>query len=408
MNLPINPQRLLEDLRHLATFGKVDTGVHRPSLSPPDMASRRWLVERMAGAGLEAYIDGVGNVVGRSNRGGQALLIGSHTDSQPRGGWLDGSLGVVYGLEIARALRESGQSRGRSIDVVSFVDEEGTFLGCLGSRSFCGQITRLDSDRAVSRETGQPLADAIAAAGLSGRVVARLERDRHVAYLEAHIEQGRQLEIAGNRIGVVTAIVGIRQFEIRFSGEANHAGTTPMNLRRDAGVSLIEFAYRLHEAFKTIAGPKTVWTMGRVQFIPGTAAIIPGHAELTLQFRDPEVKVLEDFERKVEQMVISTNRNGPVEVSLNRVQQITPSVMDPALQDHLASAANVHAPGAWVRMASAAGHDAMILADQLPCAMLFVPSIGGISHDFAENTKEEDIILGCQVLAAAAAAILES
>lgn len=412
MNVTIHPQRLLEDLRQLATFGRAGPddhpGIHRPSLSPQDMTSRHWLVERMTDAGLDARIDGIGNVVGRSKHLGPALLIGSHTDSQPRGGWLDGSLGVVYGLEIVRALHESQPSLNLPIDVVSFIDEEGTFIGCLGSLSFCNQITSLEVGDATNQQTGQPLNEAIAEAGLLGLDLTRLEPDRHMAYLEAHIEQGNILESEGSRIGVVSTIVGIRNFDIRFKGKANHAGTTPMNLREDAGSSLINFAYELNKTLQPIAGPNTVWTIGRVNFDPGATSVIPGHADLTLQFRDSALEVLDRFERQVEELVATANRTGPVHVSLHPSSAIKPSAMDKNLQNHLAAAAQIHAPGAWKRMPSAAGHDAMTMADQLPCAMLFVPSIGGISHDYAEDTKEADIILGCEILATAAASILQS
>ena len=402
----INPERLLEDLRHLATFGKVDTGVRRLSLSPEDMAARRWLVERMTDAGLDASIDGVGNVLGHSTNSGKALLVGSHSDSQPRGGWLDGALGVIYGLETARALRESRETWELAVDVVSFVDEESTFCGCLGSRTFCGLLTTEEFAGLASRLDGWPLSDAINEAGLSGIQPARLRPERHAAYLEAHIEQGPYLESDGNSIGVVTSIVGIRLFEICFTGQANHAGTTPMHLRKDAGVSLIRFADRLHTAFEQIAGPKTVWTIGRVCFDPGAPSIIPGRSELTLQFRDPQIEKLDELETKLRELVATADCADQAGVSITRTGATPPAVMDADLQQHVAAAADQHAPGKWMRMPSAAGHDAMILAEQLPSAMLFVPSIGGISHDFAEDTNQEDIVLGGQVMATAAASIL--
>ena len=134
----INPTRLIDELKHLRTFGAVGAGVVRPSLSPDDMASRRWLRERMVEAGLDAHIDGIGNVIGRSHNRGKALLVGSHSDTQPRGGWLDGAMGVIYGIEIVRAFAEDPATRDVAIDAVAWVDEEATYLGCLGSRSFCG------------------------------------------------------------------------------------------------------------------------------------------------------------------------------------------------------------------------------------------------------------------------------
>ncbi len=402
----INSERLLADLRHLRTFGTEGTGVVRPSLSPIDMAARAWLAERMAEAGLAARIDGIGTVIGRSPNAGPALLIGSHSDTQPRGGWLDGAMGVIYGLEVARALSESGETSDLAVDVASWIDEEGTFLGFFGSRSFCGLQDPADV-AAAKNKAGVRLTDAIAAAGLEGRPVAELEPDRHVGYLEAHIEQGPHLEASGKRIGVVTAIVGLRTFKISFAGMQNHAGTTPMPLRKDAGAALVALAGRVHEAFPQVAGSRTVWTIGHIALDPGAESIIPGKAEMILQFRDPDVARLDALETKLQELVIEADAAGPVRIAAASLgHNVAPAVMDDSLQSHLAEAAERHAPAAWVHMPSGAGHDAQVLARRIPSGMLFVPSIGGISHDFAEDTADDDIALGCQVFATAAASIL--
>ena len=403
----INPERLLEALNTLRTFGAVGPGVVRPSFSPADMEARRWLCARMSEAGLEACIDGVGNVIGRSRNRGKALLVGSHSDTQPTGGWLDGALGVIYGLEIVRAFAEDPTARDLAVDAVAWIDEEGTYLGCLGSRSFCGVLPQ-EAIAAATNAAGQRLSDAMSTAGLTGVPPVRLDPQRYVGYLEAHIEQGPYLEEQGNRVGVVTSIVGIRGCRIHFRGQQTHAGTTPMPRRRDAGVALIDFAYTLRQAFQAIAGPTTVWTIGRVTFHPGAASIIPGEAEMILQYRDPDAARLDQFEQTVQGLADAANRAGPVTVivTANRAP-IKPTVLDASLQQHIAAEAERHAPGAWVHMPSAAGHDPMVLGDYLPCGMLFIPSIGGISHDFAEDSHADDIVLGCQVLADAAAAILQ-
>jgi N-carbamoyl-L-amino-acid hydrolase len=388
----IDPGRLLADLRRLRTFGAEGNGVVRPSLSPIDMDARRWLRGRMAEAGLEARIDGVGTVYGRSPRPGKALVIGSHSDTQPRGGWLDGALGVIYALEVARALAEDPETRDLPVDIGAWMDEEGTYLGFLGSRSFCGDLNRASIEAATNR-AGEPLTAAIRAAGLADEACAAIEPERHFAYLEAHIEQGPYLEASGNRIGVVTAIVGLRTARIVFSGVQNHAGTTPMPLRKDAGVALVAFANRVQEEFRALAGERT--------------SIIPGRAEMYLQFRDPELAVLDRLEAKMRALVAEADERGPVAVEAEMMgESVTPMAMDEGLQAHMAAAAERHAPGAWMRMPSGAAHDAQIFALRLPAFMLFVPSIGGISHDFAEDTAEADIVLGCQILATAAGAIL--
>jgi N-carbamoyl-L-amino-acid hydrolase len=404
----INPDRLLADLLVLRQFGAHGNGVVRPALSPVDMEARRWLVSRMGEAGLDACIDGVGSVFGRSRKPGPALVIGSHTDTQPTGGWLDGAMGVIYGLEIARAFAESSDARDLAIDVASWIDEEGTFAGYLGSRSFVGEPVEEAITKARNRD-GLALADALRAAGIAGQPLAKFEPGRHVAYLEPHIEQGGRLEAEGKKIGVVTTIVGIREMRVTFLGQRNHAGTTPMAIRRDAGAALIAFAGRLDSAFRALARPETVWTIGRIDLDPGSLSIVPGRADMLLQFRDADGALLTRMEGKLAQLVKDADAAGPVQVSLAPADApVEPTVMNADLQAHIASAAEAEAPGRWIRMPSGAGHDAQVIAARLPCGMLFVPSIGGVSHDFTEDTGAEDIVLGCRVAAAAAASILRS
>ncbi len=283
--LKINPERLLSDLKHLRTFGATGPGVVRLSLSPVDMAARRWLAGRMNDAGLSASIDGVGTVFGRSRNAGPALLIGSHTDTQPTGGWLDGALGVIYGLEIARALAECEETRHFAVDIASWIDEEGTFSGFLGSRSFVGENVD-EAVRSARNREGVPLANALKQAGLAEAARVRIDKTRHKAYLEPHIEQGGRLEANGKSIGVVTTIVGIRELKLHFTGQRNHAGTTPMSIRRDAGAALVAFIARVDEAFRQLADADTVWTVGRIELDPGSFSVVPGAADLYLQFRD--------------------------------------------------------------------------------------------------------------------------
>jgi N-carbamoyl-L-amino-acid hydrolase len=404
----IDPDRLLSDLRTLRNFGACGTGVVRQAFTPVDMDARRWLAGRMSEAGLDASIDGVGNVVGRSRNPGPALLVGSHSDTQPNGGWLDGAMGVIYAIELARALRDDPATRDYALDAISWQDEEGAYFGFLGSRSFCNDAPADAIDRATGID-GKSLRAAMAEAGLADVAPRRLEPGRHVAYLEAHIEQGGRLEAERKRIGIVTDIVGIREFTVTFGGKQNHAGTTPMPIRRDAGAALMRFATELDARFKALAGPNTVWTVGRVQFFPGAPSIIPGRAEMIVQMRDPQAARLQQFAASLHALGDSFNRAGPVTVAIAEPDEPTdPSAMDEGLQRHLTAAAEKHAAGNWIPMPSGAGHDAQIVARFLPSAMLFVPSIGGVSHDFSEDTADADIALGCQVLADAAASILKA
>jgi len=401
----IDPDRLLNDLATLRSFGAYGHGVVRQAFSDADMAARRWLAGRMTEAGLDAGVDGVGNVIGRSPNSGQALLMGSHSDTQPRGGWLDGALGVIYALETARALGEDPQSAHLPLDIGSWMDEEGRYLGCLGSASFTETLG--DAEIRAADRDGLSVAEAIAAAGLTDVAPARLDPARHRAYLEAHIEQGPVLETAGKRIGVVTSIVGVRTFVLTFRGQQNHAGTTPMALRRDAGDALIALAGRLREALRALLAERTVFTVGRVAFDPGADSIIAGRAEMSLQIRDADEAQLDRMASAIRRLVREAGAAGPVDIDLAESHNnLEGAQMDEGLQAHLAAAAEAHAPGAWMRLPSGAAHDAQIFARGLPAAMLFVPSIGGISHDFAEDTAAADIVLGCQVLASAAASVL--
>lgn len=402
----INGKRLIEDLDRLRSFGATGTGVVRLALSPIDMDARRWLAQRMEEAGLSATIDGVGNVFGQSRNPGPALLIGSHTDTQPTGGWLDGALGVIYGLEIARALAECESTRHLALDVASWMDEEGSFSGFLGSRSFVGASVDDALDHARNRD-GLLLRDAIAQAGLAGRPCVQLDKTRHKAYLEPHIEQGGRLEAHGKSIGVVTTIVGIRELRLRFTGQRNHAGTTPMSIRRDAGAALVAFIGRMDEAFRQLADADTVWTVGRIDLDPGSFSIVPGSADLSLQFRDASVARLHAMEAALAALISDFNAKEKVKVEfLDTEPPEDPVTMDTALQSQLADAAEALAPGRWEAMPSGASHDAQVLAPHLPACMLFVPSIGGVSHDFIEDTSEADLVLGCEVAARAAVDML--
>jgi beta-ureidopropionase / N-carbamoyl-L-amino-acid hydrolase len=402
----INPDRVLGDLYKLRTFGAYKTGVHRPTFSPEDVASRQWLTERMTEAGLEAAIDGIGNVLGRSRAPGRKMLAGSHLETQNHAGWLDGALGVIYALEAARSLAEASGDVG--VDVAAFCDEEGHFGSFLGSRSFIGVLSEADIDRARNRDDGTPMRAALTGAGYAGRPRLEIDPERYAGFFEAHIEQGDTLEASGRRIGVVTAIVAIWQYRITVTGEQNHAGTTSMARRRDAGLALVRLLAAIDRRFPEIAAPRTVWTTGRIALDPGGPSVIPGGAEALFQLRDADPAVLDRLDATLRELVAEANRAGRCPIELARLSASTPALMDERLQAALEAAAERHAPGKHVRMPSGAGHDAQWLARKLPAAMMFVPSIGGISHHWSENTSDEDIVLGAQVFADAIASVLRA
>ncbi|HEX8665773.1 MAG TPA: Zn-dependent hydrolase [Beijerinckiaceae bacterium] len=402
----VNPARLLGDLRELAKFGAYKTGVHRPTFSREDVEARHWFASRLAEAGLDAQIDGIGSVFGFSRAPGPKLLTGSHVESQNYAGWLDGPLGIVYGLETARAFREDPATANLGVDVAAWCDEEGHFGSFLGSRSFVGLLSEEDIDKARNRYDGTPLRDALDKAGFAGRPRVQVERGRHKAYFEAHIEQGDTLETSDLKIGVVTAIVAIWQYRITATGEQNHAGTTSMTRRRDAGLALVRLLGEIDRRFPGLAGPRTVWTCGRITLDPGAPSIVPGRAEALFQFRDADPAVLDRLHAELHRLVAEASSSGPCPIEVEVMSQSTPARMDKGLQATIEAAAEARCPGKALRMPSGAGHDAQYLARVMPTAMLFVPSIGGISHHWTENTADEDIVLGCQVFCDAVAGML--
>jgi len=395
----IDAGRLLSDLRELAAIGRFGTGVDRIAFSAADIAARRWLVGKLRAAGLDAGMDQVGNVLGRYPGVSTAILVGSHTDTVPKGGWLDGALGVIYALEIARSAIEAGGQSAVGIDVVSFQDEEGTYLPFLGSRSFCGDLG--DAEIAACRAPdGRPLSAAMADIAVEPPPL-RLDTARQRCYLEAHIEQGPRLEAARRRIAAVTGIVGIRRFRIRARGQADHAGTTPMAMRKDAGVVLFALAAWVADEFPRCGGPDTVWNIGNIALRPGAANVVPGEGEMIVEFRDPNADLLDRLESLFLARVAAA-ASGPVAVTSEPLLRIEPTAMAPELQGAIAAASAAAGEPAML-VPSGAGHDAMVLGRYIPAAMMFIPSIGGRSHDVSENTSDADIVFGCEVLAQAVA-----
>jgi N-carbamoyl-L-amino-acid hydrolase len=401
----VDGDRVLADLNALRAIGAYKTGVHRPTFSEPHVRSLEWLAERMPEASLAADIDGIGNVLGTSLKPGPKLLAGSHLESQNFAGWLDGPLGVVYALEAARVINPDATVNG-AVEVVAWCDEEGHFGHFLGSRSYVGDVTEADIDAARDRNSDRTMRQALQHVGLAGRSRAKAERGRHVGYLEAHIEQGLTLESAGLKIGVVTSIVGIWQYRINFTGEQNHAGTTRMNDRRDAGLALARLCVAIDDRFPASCGPRTVWTTGRISLDPGAPSIIPGSAEMLFQIRDDNPEVIGRLEKLLQDMAAESGAKCGCSVDVTRIRTGAPALMDARFQRAIEDASATFAAGRSVRMPSGAGHDAQVLATIMPAGMLFVPSIGGISHHWSENTDDADIVTGAQVFAEACRRLL--
>ncbi|MEX0287344.1 MAG: hydantoinase/carbamoylase family amidase [Paracoccaceae bacterium] len=397
--MTVDPVRFLSDLHTLRSFGAsgVGKGVVRRAFSEADVAARRWLVERIEAAGLTAHVDPMGNVFGLAD--GPSLLLGSHSDTQPEGGWLDGALGVIAGLEIARAAKEAG---GPAISVVSFQDEEGRFGALTGSMVWSGKMSLEEADQ-IRDTDGLTLHDARQA--MAGDMVDFVDPARFTGFIEMHIEQGVTLHEAGEAIGVVTDIVGSRQLQITYRGQQNHAGTTLMHQRRDAFQGLAEFTTTLNERLRNIVTPRTVWTLGRVEMHPNAPSIVPGEVRFSVQWRDAEDDRLARMERCIRDLATEVGDARGLEVDMVPIKALLPVPMDAALRSALVTAAAAEAPGKWREMPSGALHDATHVAALMPVAMLFVPSIDGISHAFEEDTDEDDLVTGLRVLAHAAGVV---
>jgi N-carbamoyl-L-amino-acid hydrolase len=395
-HLQADGARVLADLNALRDIGTYKTGVHKPTFSEPHIRSLEWLAQRLPEAGLAVTIDGIGNVLGTTTKPGPRLLAGSHLESQNFAGWLDGPLGVVYALEAARVLNPAPNVDG-AVEVAAWCDEEGHFGNFLGSRSYVGNVTEADIDVARDRSNGRAMREALRDVGLAGRARVTAERGRHIGYIEAHIEQGERLESGGLGIGVVTSIVGIWQYRLTFTGEQNHAGTTRMDVRKDAGLALARFCVAIDDRFPGVCGPRTVWTTGRITLDPGAPSIIPGRAEMLFQMRDDDPDVIGRLEDLLEDMAAEFSAQGRCGVTVERLRTGAPAVMDAAFQHAIEAASLAFAGGRSIRMPSGAGHDAQVLATIMPAGMLFVPSIGGISHHWKENTDDADIVTGARV-----------
>ncbi len=393
--IPVNPERFLTELHELRRFGAsgVGKGVVRPAYSKADIEARQWLAGRMEAAGLASHYDPVGSLFGLA--GEKSLLMGSHSDSQPEGGWLDGALGIMAALEVARASLESG---GPPVSVVSFQDEEGRFGVTTGSTVWSGKLSLEAADELTDRE-GVTFAQARAGmAHLAGDFV---DPSQFSGFIEMHIEQGPWLYEAGEAIGVVESIVGIRDMRITFEGEQNHAGTTPMHRRHDAFQGLADFNARINARFQDVMTPATVWTIGHVGLRPDAHSIVPGRAVFSMQWRDGDAGRLARMEEIIRETAQEVAEDRGLELSFGPMLGLEPVDMDVHLRAALERAAEDVAPGRWRRMPSGALHDATNVAVNLPAAMVFVPSINGISHAFEEDTDERDLVAGLKVLAGA-------
>ena len=394
--LRVNGARLNGSLAKFDAIGRTPTGMNRVAYSDADLAGRAFTLDLFREAGLNPRIDTAGNILGRldgSDRSLKPILIGSHVDSVTDGGNFDGPVGSFGAIEVARSLREQNVRLRHPLDVVVWSNEEG---GTVGSRCAIGHITPADLDK-VAR-SGKTIREGI---GIVGGNVAKLseavrQKGDLACYMELHIEQGGLLEKAGLQIGVVEGIVGLRWFEITVTGFANHAGTTPMDQRQDAMLAAAKFAVAVNEAVRGVPG-RTVATIGRMVVSPNTTNVIPGQVVFTVDLRDLDAAKIAHFTERFEQLGREIGEATKTTFDIKQSVDTDPAISNPQVMAWIDGAA-ASLGFSRQRMPSGAGHDAQEMSRIAPMAMIFVPSVGGISHSPKEFTKPEDVVNGADVL----------
>jgi N-carbamoyl-L-amino-acid hydrolase len=395
--LKVNGQRISEHIQRLAEFGKnPQGGVSRVAYSEADKQGREYVVSIMRDAKLDVVIDAAGNLIGRRAGGANSLkplLIGSHIDSVPEGGNYDGVVGSMGAVEVAQTLAENNVTLRHPLEVVIFQNEEG---GLIGSRAMDGELTERELDL-VSR-SGKTIREGIK---FIGGDVARLSEVRRrkgdiAAYLELHIEQGGILDAEQINIGVVEGIVGINWWDVTIEGFANHAGTTAMNNRQDALLAAAKFIEGVNRIVTSIPG-RQVGTVGRIQAFPGAPNVIPGKVVLSLELRDLDASKINLLYEKIHTEAQQIAAASKTRFDFKEINVNIPAPTDSRIRTLISDAARELGLSTKV-MPSGAGHDAQDMARLGPVGMIFVPSVGGISHSPKEFSRPEDITNGANVL----------
>jgi beta-ureidopropionase / N-carbamoyl-L-amino-acid hydrolase len=403
----INKRRLMRDLNAMGRIGLGSHGaVTRLVFSVKELRSRQLLIHLMRQAGLEIQIDAIGNIFGRldgAHPKAPAVLAGSHLDTVIHGGKYDGPVGVLGALEAVRTIRENKIAVLSPMEVVCFVGEESSRFGfsTLGSSLVAGEVHPEDLTNAVDQR-GTKLADVLASLGISRRNLGLIRRNPNSvrAYLELHIEQGPILEAKKKRIGLVTAIAAPSRFKVVFIGQADHSGTTPMDMRKDALVAsaeLIEFVEKICREFSSMAKGRVVGTVGALKIEPGVINAVPGKAELSVDIRGIISRSKDQVATMVKQKAGAIARARRLAVDILPIREEHPVTMDRHLLRVTKQICDQRGLDYEI-MPSGAGHDAMQMAKITPAGMIFVPSKRGISHNPMEWTDPEDIGLGTQLL----------
>jgi len=399
--LRVDFDRLQADVDTLAAIGRdEDRGIYRMAFTDADMQARAWLARRIEEAGLALHVDGAANVHGRLGWDGKrpSVMTGSHIDTVPGAGHLDGALGVLAGLECLRRLRELGVETRYPLELVAFTDEEGRFGGMFGSQAIAGQLTP-DSIYSARDLDGLGLVDAMKERGLDAMDALRARRDPASvhAFVELHIEQGPVLDSQKATIGVVEGIVGLFRWNVRLIGAANHAGTTPMNLRRDAFQGLAEVAASVPRVLEEDGSPRSVATIGRVELVPGAANVVPGRVEFSLEVRDIDPDVIAGLGVAFRRVMSAIARRRDLMFEFEVISELAPVRCDPGVMQSVREAAQDLGVQS-LQLPSGAAHDTQMMSRIARAGMVFVPSQGGRSHSAAEWTAWSDIENGANVL----------
>ena len=397
-NLRVNSQRLEQRITALAEFGKnAHGGLDRVAFSDADIRGRKYLISLMKDAGLDVRVDEAGNIIG--HREGQEpdlppIMFGSHSDTVPDGGKYDGALGVLGAIECAQVLNEQNIQTKHPLEVVVFTDEEG---GLVGSRAMTGTLT-LDALEVVSHSMKTIRQGIIDLGGNPEKLdrVARKDGDIK-AFLEIHIEQGKILETKNIDIGVVEGIVGISWWNITIEGFSNHAGTTPMDMRQDALLAASHLIIAVNRVVTSVSG-RQVGTVGRIKAEPGAPNVIPGKVVMSLELRDLSGEKIQSLYEKIEKEAQTIAQQTDTQISFSSIDAMAiPALTDPRIRKYIDESAK-ELDLSTLYMPSGAGHDAQDMAKIAPTGMIFIPSVGGISHSPKEYSRPEDVVNGVNVL----------
>ena len=393
----VNGKRIMDHIFALAEFGKNQQGgASRVAYSDADKQGREYVIGLLRDARLDVGIDAAGNLIGR--RAGSAnnlkpLLIGSHIDTVPEGGNYDGVVGSLGAIEVAQTLAENNVTTRHPLEVVIFQNEEG---GLIGSRAMDGELTEKELEL-VSR-SGKTIRDGIKFIGGDVAKLAEVRRQKGdiAAYLELHIEQGGILDSEKINIGVVEGIVGINWWDVTIEGFANHAGTTAMNNRQDALLAAAKFIEAVNRIVTSLPG-RQVGTVGRINALPGAPNVIPGKVILSLELRDLDAAKINMLFEKIQTEAQKIATDSKTKFDFKEINVNIPAPTDPRIRSSISEAARELGLTTKL-MPSGAGHDAQDMARLGPVGMIFVPSVGGISHSPREFSRPEDIANGANVL----------